>query len=521
MKFINKYCLTGLMQGSLVLLLIAVMPGCTKKFEAMNTNPTRLLDLTPAEYPFLFSRAQSSTSYVNWRYQAAQNYYSDLYAQYFSATETYVPNDRYVINMGDLVQHWRIYTDVVPQLKTLLKETDSTTAENALAKVWWVYTFHRITDYYGPIPYFNAGEPAKSVPYDAQDKIYYDFFVKLAEAREVLKDNTGKVPYGDYDLVYKGNIERWLKFVNTLQLRFALRISAVNPDLAKSEAEEALAQGVLTDPADDAYMAKSEVGGDFNGLSAVAVWNEFRMSASMESVMKGYSDPRLPIYFQPSTGTNDYDGLRNGLLASEQILPENIANNQSNIGTRWVTGSGSNWSSKVAPQDLLHAAEAYFLRAEGALNGWDMGGTAQELYEKGIETSMKQWGITDETAITDYINNQSTPVSPNDYFNSPPMNDFPVKWSADTDMQRKQLAQQKWLALYPDGMEAWADMRRSKKMIIYPRLHSDNPDLQPSEMIRRIPFIDQEKLANGEAVQAAESLLGGPDKPTTPLWWDK
>lgn len=503
------------------ILLVVVLTGCTKKFEDMNTNPARLLDLTPAEFPFLFSRAQSSTSYVNWRYQAAQNYYSDLYAQYFSATETYVPNDRYNINMGDLVQHWRVYTDVVPQLKTLLDQTDASSAENALAKVWWVYTFHRITDYYGPIPYFQAGVSAKSVPYDAQDKIYEDFFVKLAEAREVLKANTDKTPFGNYDLVYQGNVSKWIRFVNTLQLRFALRISHANESLAKTEAEEAVAEGVFTDPTEDAYMAKSEVGGDFNGLSAIAVWNEFRMSASMESVLKGYQDPRLPVYFQPSTGTNDYDGLRNGLLAAEQILPENVANNHSNVGTRWVTGAGSNWSSKVAPQNILHAAEAYFLRAEGALKGWNMNGTAKEMYEKGIETSMIQWGITDPVAISDYINSTAVPVAPGDYFNSPAMNDYPVQWSSDETMQWKQLAQQKWLALYPDGMEAWADIRRMKQIQLYPRLHSDNPDLQASDMIRRIPFIDQEKVANGEAVQAATSLLDGPDKASTPVWWDK
>lgn len=520
MKFqINR--LKGIITGLTSFLLVLILSGCTKKFDAMNTNPARLLDLTPAEYPYLFSRAQSSTSYVNWRYQAAQNYYSDLYSQYFSATETYVPNDRYVINMGDLVQHWRVYTDVIPQLKTLLDATEATSPENALAKVWWVYTFHRISDYYGPIPYFNAGEPAKTVPYDPQDKIYEDFFVKLAEARQVLKANADKVPFGKFDLIYAGNLNKWLKFVNTLQLRFAMRISKVNPDLAKQEAEEAVAEGVLEDPAEDAYMAKSEVGGDYNGLSSIAVWNEFRMSASMESVLKGYDDPRLPVYFQPATGTSEFDGLRNGLLAAEQILPENVANNHSNIGTRWVTGAGANWTSKVAPQNILHSAEAFFLRAEGALNGWTMGGTAQELYEKGITASMKQWGVTDETMITNYINSNAVPVAPGDYFNSPPMNDFPIQWSADPAMQRKQLAQQKWLALYPDGMEAWADIRRSKELMLYPRLHSDNPDLQPNQLIRRIPFIDQEKLANAAAVQAAEALLGGPDKPNTPLWWDK
>lgn len=504
-----------------LLLSLTYLGGCTKKFDDYNTNPAKLLDLTSAEYPYLFSRAQSSASFVNWRYQYAENWFADLFSQYFAITETYIPNDRYSYSSGDLGQHWRIYTDVVPQLKTLLDQIDSTTAEHAVAKIWWVYVFHRTTDYYGPIPYFRAGLPAESVPYDPQDKIYDDFFKKLDEADAVLKANAGKTPFGLFDLVYEGNVERWLKFTNTLRLRLAMRISNANPDKAKIEAETAYANGVLTDIADDAFMKKTELGGDLNGLSAIAVWNEFRMSASMESVMKGYDDPRMGVFFQKADGTSDFDGLRNGLLASEQILEPNKAINNSNIGTRWVEGAGANWTSKVAPQNILHTAEAYFLRAEGALNGWNMGGTAQELYEAGIRASMQQWGITDELAISTYINSTAVPIAPNDYFNSPAMNDYPVLWSTDPAMQRKQLAQQKWLALYPDGMEAWADLRRSKMQQFYPVVHSDNPDIPQGQFIKRIPFLDQEKLTNGGEVTIAESYLDGPDKPTTPLWWDK
>lgn len=514
-KFVHAVNLT------VFVLSLTYMAGCTKKFDEFNTNPAKLLNLTSAEFPYLFSRAQSSASFVNWRYQYAENWFADLFSQYFAITETYIPNDRYAYSDGDLGQHWRIYTDVIPQLKALLDEVDSTDAEHALAKIWWVYVFHRTTDYYGPIPYFRAGIPAESVPYDPQDKIYDDFFKKLDEADAVLRANTGKTPYGPFDLIYAGDVNKWLKFTNTLRLRLAMRISNANPDKAKAEAEKSVANGVMTDIADDALMQKTELGGDINGLSAIAVWNEFRMSASMESVMKGYDDPRIGVYFQKADGTADYDGLRNGLLASEQILDPNKAINNSNIGTRWVEGSGANWTSKVATQDIMHTAEAFFLRAEGALNGWSMGGSAQELYEQGITASMHQWGVTDQTLISNYINSTATPIAPNDYFNSPAMNDYPVKWSADAGMQRKQLAQQKWLALYPDGMEAWADLRRSKHQQFYPVVHSDNPDIPQGQFIKRIPFLDQEKLTNGEEVQKAASYLDGPDKPTTPLWWDK
>jgi hypothetical protein len=507
----------------LVLLWLMIVPsGCTKKFDEFNTDQTKLLNLTATEFPRLFSRAQAASSFINWRYQYAENLFADLYSQYFYICATYT-YDRYSWLSGDLQVPWQvIYTEVVPQLKTLLEETDPASAENALAKIWWVWTFHRNTDYYGPIPYFSAGNRADNVPYDSQEQLYDDFFVKLTEAEATLKTHTGETPYGSFDRVYQGDVSKWIKFANTLRLRLALRISKVNAEKAKTEAEAALAGGVMTDIADDALLAKiPAVGDDYGGLSSIAVWNEFRMSASMESVLKGYNDPRIGVYFQKADSTNNYDGARNGMLASDVIVGINRPTFNSNVGTRWVTGGGDDWSNVPAAQDIMHTAEAFFLRAEGALNGWNMGGTAEELYNSGIEASMKQWGITNPAAITTYINSTATPIAPGDYFNSPPMNDYPIKWSNDPVMQRKQLAQQKWLALYPDGMEAWADLRRAGVQQVYPVLHSDNADIPQGKFIRRLPYLDVEKQTNGPEVEKAKALLGGDDKPLTPLWWDK
>jgi len=90
-------------------------------------------------------------------------------------------------------------------------------------------------------------------------------------------------------------------------------------------------------------------------------------------------------------------------------------------------------------------------------------------------------------------------------------------------MQKEQIATQKWLALFPDGMEAWADYRRSHALKLYPVANSENPDIPDptKQWIRRIPFLDSEKETNGDEVQKAVGLLGGEDKITTPLWWDK
>ncbi len=497
--------------------------GCTDDFDELNTKKTKLSALGPAEYPYLFSKAQSSASYAFWRYQVAQNLFSDLYSQYYALTAPYFPSGRYVMRMDWLRWHWiPIYTEAVPQMKTLLTELDPGSAEHAMTSIWWVYTFHRVTDYYGPIPYFQAGEPLASVPYDAQDVIYDDFFKRLDAGVKVLQGYAGGNAFGTFDLIYGGDINKWIKFANTLRLRLAVRVSKVDPGRAKSEAEAAVSGGVMETTADDALMVKNEAGGDFNGLAGISVWNEFRMSASMESALKGYGDPRMGIYFQPAVETGTFEGLRNGLLPAQQNESQNTAQQNSNVGTRWTVWTGSGWAGQnTTPQNIMHAAEAWFNRAEGALNGWNMAGSAETLYNKGIEASMNQWGISDGAAIAAYQNSTAKPVEPNDQQASPPVNEVPIKWAGDEATNRHQIGMQKWLALFPDGIEAWADLRRSGYPQLYPVVNSENTDLPGGSAIKRIPFLTIERESNGDAVSAAESLLGGPDKVSTPLWWDK
>ncbi len=494
------------------------LSSCTKKFDEINTDKTKVSVIGKAEIPYLFSKAQSSATLNGGNYQIGQNLFSDQYAQYFACVATYFPSDRFVIRMDWIGGPWgTIYTQTVPQLKTIMEQTEATTAENALAQIWWVWTFHRWTDYVGPIPYFKAGEPATSVPYDAQDKIYDDFFKRLDAAVIVLKGKTTEKPYGTFDLIYGGDVNKWIKFANTLRLRLALRISKVDPARAKSEAEAAVAGGVLAEsPDDDALVKRSLLGGDNNGLS-IMDWNEFRMSASMESVLKGYEDPRIGVYFDPSRTTGDYEGLRNGLTSAQLADPANsYKSNSRHDSLRWSSATGL-----ATPQNVMATAEAYFLMAEGALNGWSMGGTAQSFYEKGIEESMNQWGITDAAAIAAYKSSTKTPVAPKDFLNSPPLTDIPVAFGATQAIQREQIGTQKWLAIFPDGFEGWAEYRRSRYPKLYPVPNSDNPDIAPGQVLRRIPFLLVETQTNGAEVTKALPLLNGPDKVTTPLWWDK
>ena len=514
--------------------------SCTKNYDEVNTNKNSIATVGPSTLPFLFSHAEALGTINNANYQVAQNLFADQYAQYFACEATYFGSDRLVINQSWVGANFNpYYTDVLPQLQTLFANYDSTSAEHALAEVVWVLTFMKATDYWGPIPYFQAGSILPSVPYDAQDKIYADFFYRLDGAIAILQTHAGANAYGSYDLIYGGNVNKWLKFANTLRLRLALRVSKVEPSVAQTEAEASVAAGVmLKSPDDDGFVARSSTGGDINGLSTMSDWNEFRMSATMASVLKGYQDPRISQYFLPTANSGDptpgkfanYMGLRNGLTVAQQTLAPNLAAANSHQGPRWsstgVTVGGvilglSNYTN--TPQNVIETAEAYFLRAEGALLGWNMGGTAQQLYEAGITQSMAQWGITDPTAVANYISSPNTPVAPGDYLNSPPVSTVPIKWSTDPAVQLKQIMTQKWLALYPDGLEAWADYRRSHALPLYPVANSDNSLITntSTQWLRRIPFLLSEHQNNAAGVATGVTALGGPDTEMTPLWWDK
>ena len=134
------------------------------------------------------------------------------------------------------------------------------------------------------------------------------------------------------------------------------------------------------------------------------------MSASMESVLKGYNDPRMKVYFLPTVATGTYEGLRNGLTAGQLGNTANKPDNNSHVGARWASPSaGGNSDYLSTSQNVMATAEAYFLRAEGALLGWNMGGNAKDLYE-GYSQFNEAMGITDATVINNYIKN-ATPVA--------------------------------------------------------------------------------------------------------------
>jgi hypothetical protein len=501
------------------LLVATFIGGCTKKFEEINTDVTRPNPSNADANP-LFGAAVSNGLMRAFEFQRVQALYPDLYSQYFATSAVYFPTDRYGYNTTWLEAGWNtFYPRDINNLVTIINSPRATADQKAIARIWKVFLFHRYVDIYGDIPYFNAAQPSKPQVFDAQRDIYYDFFKELEEAHTILAASTVTSAYTNQDPIYGASqgthIALWRKFANSLRLRLAIRINRKDPAKAKTEGERAIALGTFTANTDNALSRVSATAP--NPLNQISGFNEFRMSATMESVLLGYMDPRLPEYFSIVTdataaATKPYNGIANGLLPAAMTGANSNAQ-LSNIGPRFL---GANQATN--PIIVLTYAEVCFNKAEAALIGWNVGtGTAEQWYNMGIEASLRQFGITNATTITTYQNSLNIPIVP-DGLNRP-ISTLPVKFSANTTDALEQINLQKWLATYPDGFEAWANFRRTGFPRLYPVANIESTsDVTPGNFVQRIPYPDAVKgLSNAETTKAS-ARMGG-DKQSTRLWF--
>lgn len=510
--------------------ILVITGGCTEDFEELNTRPDALTadNLDASLLGQGFARGQYfSMMGLHWRFQISQSLFSDLYSQYFATTAANFDSDRYV-EVGRWIDlAWgSFYGQAAPNVKFVedFARDNGLAAEEAVAKIWRVQAYHRITDYWGPVIYSAFGNGETTVPYDTQEDIYKDFFATLDEAVSTLNGFRGGNAFGSNDQIFGGDIDKWITFANSLRLRLAIRIRFADAGLSRSEAEKAISAGVMETNADNAYLLTTA--NSLNPYSTITNWGEFRMSAAMESYLKGYDDPRVGKYFSPAAaGDQDgdgfpYEGLRNGQAKVDKVPALN--SNNSDIGPDWLPlgRGGTN-----PPILVMTAAEIAFLRAEAALAGYNAGGSAEEFYNMGITLSMQDRIGADQGAIDAYIASANTPAAVLDNVDSPPVADIPVAFdnAGSQERQLEQIITQKWIALYPDGWEAYAEKRRTGYPKTYPLLFSDNLDVAADEIFRRMTFVDQEFSNNRAATEAAAALseLSGGDKNSTRVWWDK
>lgn len=394
-------------------------------------------------------------------------------------------------------------------------EQAGTQAVTALGKIVKVFGMARITDMYGPIPYSKFGTTLR-VPYDSQEEVYRQFFNELDDAINVLTEyynaNSSSKILAKFDFVFSGDTESWIKFANTLRLRLALRVCYADESLARTEAQKSIDCPL-------GFMEKKvehSNGGTYTYINpfweVTQSWGDMRMGADIESYLTGYNDPRATAYFAVAKDGGGIHGVYPGLKINNQsdyTDRTSAMNVESNSSMQWMSG-----------------AESFFLRAEAKLR-WDMGATsAKDLYEQGIRTSFSERGVGGaDTYIAD---SESKPAAFSDNSgngrDASALSTITIAWdeSAQFEQKLERIITQKYLAIFPDGQEAWSEYRRTG----YPKLfnidnNASSGAVSTTAHIKRLRFPSDEYSNNAANVQAAASLLGGSDNGGTKLWWDK
>lgn len=492
-------------------------------------NQTNLVPFSTIQKGIIY---QTGIDGTDWQYQIIQNLAADMFCGYFHdmVGSFNANNSTYNLNNGWTSAMW-VYTYgyVMPSIADA--EALNTEKEwplyHAITKILKVATLHRVSDYYGPILYDGFGT-ADQKP-QSQEEVYKRFFEDLGTAVNILKDYKGGVSFESADFMMpegKRTPAQWLKFANSLRLRLAMRVSNVAPALAEEQAKAALDAtngGVLE-------TANETVGeyGIRNPLGGVSGWSEVYMNANLESFLKGYNDPRIKSYFNLAQDGRDKDGNITKEVAGVKQLSSiedaykgirqgtGVADNRYSTHSQTTITTGS----KIV---IMSAAEVWFLRAEAALRGYTSE-NVESCYKQGITVSFSQW---DASGVSEYLENDLKPAPYTDTFDkefdAAATTDITPKWdeSATTEKKLERIITQKWLALYPEGCEAWAEQRRTG----YPQLfkvvvNNSGNTISTEDMIRRVFFNQDYKTDNKALYDALVSKLGGADNGGTRLWWD-
>ncbi len=503
-RFIKYICLA---------LAFPLLSGCIGKFEDYNKNPYQPSKVQPSTlltemFKLYASAQQNSCQYNNTMWASFSGHVTET-GKWGAGPGFYYYNAYDGFNDGS-------WGDYYPKVYTNLFQIEAMTGKEgviyAVAQLTRVYMSHILLSLYGPIPYTQIKAGETMIPYDDEQTAWHALFDDLDEVIGILSSANAVNPdLKMVDQFYGGDCSKWMKFANTLKLRMAIRISGADPDYAKTMAEEAVASGVMETVGDSSWDTTNS--GQPNGYNIVAGWPEVRANACLVSCMNGYEDPRRAEYFteQKHTAAGGYVGVRHGSV--EETLPASYANYSKMLCA----------DDRSAPMPVMYAAEAAFLRAEGALKGWNMGGTAKEFYEKGIRLSFEEYGVSGSDA---YIANDTLqPAAYEDILNNrvgdnhAPMSDITIKW-ADDGRELERVLMQKWIALYLDPLNGWSDFRRTGYPKIFLSTRSDDPTCSLSRGQRRLRFPRSEYNVNKANVDAAVQMLSnGQDTNGTELWW--
>lgn len=513
-----------------------VFSACTDNFEETNTNPYQISDEqlkadfnhVGAFYPTMLDNIFAD--------QTQHNLVHESFVRHLATPTPFVGgvnNTTYYLRWND---YWNfIYNNIMGPSRQVkvIAEADQSFEFVEWANFIEVMGTSRLSAFHGPIIYSNFGSPDQQIMYDSEETLYNIWFEKLDKIVEVFSANEDYPGLKNFDASYGGNLSQWIKAANSWRLQLAMRLVNVSPTLAEAQAKKAIeATGGLISTNDDNLMIL--LYGGFFKPWRISGWGDTRMSATMESVLVGYEDPRIEKFFDPATEAGlvddhpdwNYKGIRNGatLVAKDDRLGFSTINSS---------------FAGISERPLLTAAEVHFMMAEAALRWAWVPGTAQLHYETGVRASFAEWGAG---GVDDYLlDDTKLPLDYNDPKADGDVNDFrrgatdprnlnrwtvTVKWddSGDKEVNLDQIMTQKWITSVHNTIETWVDHRRTG----YPKLpynfqndsNSDWGVIPADDFLRRMTFVNGERNNNADGVADATTKLGGPDEIGTRLWWD-
>jgi len=510
MKTKLNYILSLLLTGYLLV-------GCDQGFTEVNTNKVDPTSLAPS---MVLNKAIISTNYLDgFGTLGMLTYNFGIVQQIITPYGSSLSGANYdQVNNSNTPLVWtNIYRNVLKQLVAVMDQTKSDPQQvntyNA-ARIWKAYIFMMLTDTYGDVPYFQAGQGYTaeiiSPKYDPQQEIYKDILKELDEAATALTTTLDPVTT---DILYGGDVTKWRKLAYSFMLRAGMRLTKVDPAMAETYVKKAVAGGVLQSNADNSILRHTSTYNNFiaNHLAAREKTN-FYLAAPFVNYLKENNDPRLPIFavrYVGATGGQEQVAARASSDPKLQIGMPMGYNDVTISSVLAQNGVASLWDfSQVnlntvlkldAPEFHVTYAQTLFLLAEAAVRGW-VTGSAADYFQKGIRANLEQMAsygsVIPEATIKAYLDAH------------------PLVDSKALD----QINTQYWVASFLDGTEAFANFRRSG----YPALKK-NPypgSEVKGDFIRRLPYPDSEIVVNSGSLNEAIGRQG-PNTLDTRIWWDK
>lgn len=520
-------------------------------------------------------------------YQFAYNLGPDCYVQYFCVPHSDFPYSNFTLRStydlckgcldGPGVSFRAMKYDMVPTLNA--EKIDYMPELKAIYLMLFNYSAIENVDLFGPMPYNDHKNYVEESPfvYERVKDIYYQAKADIDAAIECFKYYKGhrsdtykkqigsaiktRVQLLSSDYADASDLSVWIRFANSLKLRMAIHMSKVEPATAKQWAEEAVAGGVIENEADEIGLFPS-LCGIAHPLIEIMWWNDLVMGASFINLLQNLDHPYMKYLFtknsialekskQAVSGTSAsavtpkgsvYVGMRNG------VTPGIGQTADANPYVGYSMLDRTYFAECNPPLYLMKVSEVNFLRAEGALRGWNMGGTAQSFYEQGIRTAYLEDRNYKENEYTKHVEqylNVNAPkgiayVDPQGLTpDMPSVTKIGVKWNEGDSKETKleKIITQKYIASFPYSYESWVDLRRTGYPKLFPILNTehgdgtikfDNSKVQTADNImRRIPWVPGDPQTKEDINDTGIPALSEDtnNKPATDtqmqrLWWD-